>query len=93
MLIESLHSALKLRYMLPIQMPSQLVATHEQSSPVTTASPSSAMKNQTSAAAREQPILFDAKVVAKKNEGWDDMLEDVLFSWMDKVVSERRVFH
>jgi hypothetical protein len=51
------------------------------------------MKNQTSAAAREQPILFDAKVVAKKNEGWDDMLEDVLFSWMDKVVSERRVFH
>jgi hypothetical protein len=42
---------------------------------------------------REPPILFDARVVAKKDEGWEDMLEAVLFRWVDKVVDERRIFH
>lgn len=42
---------------------------------------------------REPSIIFDAKVVAKKEDGWDNMLEDVLFSWMEKVVSERRIHH
>lgn len=40
---------------------------------------------------RESPIVFDARVVAKKEEGWEDMLESVLMRWIDKVVEERRV--
>jgi hypothetical protein len=40
---------------------------------------------------RESPIVFDARVVAKKEEGWEDMLESVLMRWVDKVVEERRV--
>ena len=39
---------------------------------------------------RESLIVFDARVVAKKEEGWEDMLESVLFRWVDKVVEERR---
>ena len=39
----------------------------------------------------ESPIVFDARGVAKKEEGWEDMLESVLMRWMDKVVEERRV--
>jgi hypothetical protein len=35
--------------------------------------------------------LFDAKVVAKREEGWEDMLENVLFRWMERAVDERRV--
>ncbi len=34
--------------------------------------------------------MFDAKVVAGKSEGWEDMLEAVLMRWMQKVVDERR---
>jgi hypothetical protein len=30
-------------------------------------------------------------VVARKEEGWEDMLERVLIRWVDKVVEERRV--
>ena len=40
---------------------------------------------------KESPMVFDARVVAKKEEGWEDMLECVLFRWVDKVVEERRV--
>ncbi|KAK1226932.1 hypothetical protein PQX77_010065 [Marasmius sp. AFHP31] len=38
----------------------------------------------------EPPISFDAKVVAKKDDGWEDMLEAVLLRWMWRVVDERR---
>ena len=38
----------------------------------------------------EPPILFDAKVVAKRADGWEDMLENVLLRWVEKIVEERR---
>jgi len=40
---------------------------------------------------RESPIVFDARIVAKKEEGWEDMLESVLMRWVDRVVEEKRV--
>lgn len=58
--------------------------------------PAAAPPHQTSSRttpARELPIVFDSKVVAKKDNGWEDMLENVLLSWIDKVVDERRVHH
>lgn len=87
-------SALKLRYTLPIHIPSNLSGT-----PISTPlnSPSSKMQSFTFPNRvhmdhrRESPIVFDARVVAKKEEGWEDMLESVLFRWVDKVVEEKRV--
>ncbi|EIW78005.1 hypothetical protein CONPUDRAFT_139079 [Coniophora puteana RWD-64-598 SS2] len=38
----------------------------------------------------EPPIMFDPRVVARKEEGWADMLEQLLVRWMDAVVGERR---
>lgn len=82
----SFWSALKLRYMLPIQM----FANEPNSAAVSPAvSPSSRTFSQGSKA-RECPISFNLKVVAKREEGWEDMLENVLFRWMEKVVDERR---
>lgn len=87
-------SALKLRYTLPIHIPSHLSGTPI-SSPL--GSPSTKMQSFTFPNKvkmdhrRESLIVFDARVVAKKEEGWEDMLESVLFRWLDKVVEERRV--
>ena len=39
---------------------------------------------------QEVPIHFDAKVIAKKDEGWEEMLRDVVNAWVDVVVEERR---
>jgi len=89
-------SALKLRYMLPIQTPSQPLAmpltTSTSGTPLSSPS-AAAQKFQFGKADREPPILFDAKVVAKKDGGWEDMLERVLYRWMEKVLEERRVHH
>lgn len=87
-------SALKLRYTLPIHIPSYLSGT-----PISTPLSSPSSKMQTFKFPNkakmnhlgESPIMFDARVVAKKEEGWEDMLESVLFRWVDKVVEERRV--
>jgi hypothetical protein len=38
----------------------------------------------------EPPIFFDARVVAHRDEGWEDMLERILLRWMLAVVQERR---
>lgn len=34
--------------------------------------------------------MFDAKIVAKLEEGWDDMLQQALARWVEKVLEERR---
>ena len=39
---------------------------------------------------QEVPIPFDAKVIAKKDAGWEAMLRDVVNEWVDVVVEERR---
>ena len=38
----------------------------------------------------EQPIYFDARVVARREEGWEKMLEDALEQWVCAVVNECR---
>ncbi|KAJ3825702.1 hypothetical protein F5880DRAFT_1550482 [Lentinula raphanica] len=109
--------ALKLRYMLPIVVPSQTLSsppnpnpTHNTTSnsnsnsnsntPSTTAhntplpSPSS-LSSYPSISHRkfptnEPPVTFDARVVAKQEEGWEEMLEAVLRRWMWRVVDEKR---
>lgn len=92
----SLYRALKLRYMIPIQVPNQPLSQHPGSSSVTNTPLSSpaatAQRFALSKADREPPIQFDARIVAKKEEGWEDMLGAVLYRWVDKVVDERRSF-
>jgi len=87
--------ALKLRYMLHIQTPSQPLSRQPISTSGTPlSSPSAAVqKFQLGKVDRDPPILFDAKVVAKKEEGWEEMLESVLYRWVDKVLEERRTYH
>ena len=81
--------------MLPIQMPTQPLGNANNpisaaASPAASPSPLSRTFSQ-GGKARALPILFDAKVVAKREEGWEDMLENVLFRWMERAVDERRV--
>ncbi len=38
----------------------------------------------------EVPIIFDAPVVARKEDGWEQMLEDLTMRWAMTVVDERR---
>jgi hypothetical protein len=38
----------------------------------------------------EMPIFFDARVVARRDEGWEDMLERTLLRWTSVVAEERR---
>ena len=38
----------------------------------------------------EPPIFFDARLVARRDDGWDDMLERTLLRWTFAVVEERR---
>lgn len=39
----------------------------------------------------ENPIFFDARVVARRADGWEDMLERTLLLWTSVVVEERRI--
>jgi hypothetical protein len=42
------------------------------------------------ASSSETPIFFDARVVTRQDEGWEDMLERILLRWTSVVVEERR---
>ena len=44
------------------------------------------------ASATEPMVEFDARVVARKDDGWEDMLERVLVRWAWKAVEEKRSF-
>ncbi|KAG6902703.1 hypothetical protein C0995_012843 [Termitomyces sp. Mi166 len=85
--------ALKLRYMLPMQLPSQVVPVSGVGTPSSkiTALPSSPARS--TFRSTESPLFFDAKVVAKKEDGWKDMLEVVLLRWVAKAVEEKRNAH
>ncbi|KAG6917395.1 hypothetical protein DXG01_002664 [Tephrocybe rancida] len=81
--------ALKLRYMLPIQVPPHTVQVPGIGTPSTT--PSSPMR--ATHRTTEPPLVFDAKLIAKKENGWEDMLEAVLLQWVAKAVEEKRNAH
>ena len=68
--------------MLPIQVLTQPV--------VAGAGMTSPARPTRRAPSTEPLFVFDAKVVARKDDGWEDMLETVLLKWMWKVVDERR---
>lgn len=38
----------------------------------------------------EPPITFDAPVIARKEPGWEDMLEALVMRWLQAVVDEKR---
>ncbi|KZV98924.1 hypothetical protein EXIGLDRAFT_746432 [Exidia glandulosa HHB12029] len=38
----------------------------------------------------EPPIVFDARVVARRDAGWEETLERVVRRWVDAVVAEKR---
>ncbi|KAI0262095.1 hypothetical protein BC834DRAFT_1043661 [Gloeopeniophorella convolvens] len=80
-------AALKLRYMLPIISPASPDV------PTLKPNPTGVESVPTSPSATKfpgEPIFFDARVVARKEDGWEDMLERVLLRWTSAVVEECR---
>ncbi|KAF8519303.1 hypothetical protein JB92DRAFT_2786835 [Gautieria morchelliformis] len=74
-------AALKLRYMVPIGPPKNSQGNTPMASP---------SANQLSFPSFEHMLLFDPQLVAKREEGWDNMLEAAVLKWMWCVVGERR---
>lgn len=76
-------AALKIRYMLPLVLPAaplpSTVAGRQHGSSV------KFPKNE-----KEKPVHFDARVVARREEGWEGMLRDAVDRWVGCVVEERR---
>jgi len=85
-------SALRLRYMLPIISPtSPDVPTMPPSqTSQTSAIPASAAPSPSTRKCSESPIFFDARVVARRADGWEGMLERTLLCWTSAVVAEHR---
>lgn len=82
--------ALKLRYLLPIQVPSQVFKPGTGFGLPST--PSAPVIHRQSSSTSDSFIFFDAKLVARGEEGWEDMLKSVLDLWVQKVVEERRLY-
>ena len=90
--------ALKLRYLLPVVAPPAPVQSRASPGIPAPAAPGSSLTTSTTAAtspsflarSSEPPIFFDAPLVARKEDGWEDMLENTVLRWMDAVVEERR---
>ncbi|KAF9025635.1 hypothetical protein BDZ89DRAFT_1068125 [Hymenopellis radicata] len=76
--------ALKLRYLLPIVVPNVEHGVSPASSPAPT------QTRFPPGVGGGPPIAFDAKVVARREEGWEEMLEAVLARWVTRVVVETR---
>ncbi|KAJ7915650.1 hypothetical protein B0H13DRAFT_2454007 [Mycena leptocephala] len=80
--------ALKIRYLLPIVAPAHPGST--------TPNSNTPLNSPASAAALQRfnpeqpPVIFDAKAVARKDPGWDGILEGAMLRWVERVVAERR---
>ncbi|PPQ63658.1 hypothetical protein CVT24_004432 [Panaeolus cyanescens] len=87
-------SALKLRYSVPIHLPNQVLPKPPIGTPRGTplSSPTKSGGFVLPSKANVFSIMFDAGLVARKDPGWDGMLESVLIAWVDKVVEERRLY-
>ncbi|GJE95929.1 hypothetical protein PsYK624_121210 [Phanerochaete sordida] len=91
-------AALKLRYNVPVWTPP---SAHDRlapgapggapgtggTSPSSSPSPQSSMFRFPTA---EPPVTFDAPLIARKEAGWDEMLEPLVLRWMQAVVDEKR---
>ncbi|KAJ7074519.1 hypothetical protein C8F01DRAFT_1100736 [Mycena amicta] len=76
--------ALKIRYLLPIVSGA---VTPGSGTPLN--SPSAASIPQRFNP-EQPPVVFDAKIVARKDPGWEDILEHAVFRWMQRVIAEKR---
>ncbi|KAH9051603.1 hypothetical protein EDB83DRAFT_2542998 [Lactarius deliciosus] len=79
-------AAVRIRYMLPIISPASPDVPTLKPNPTGEAVPPSPSSSKFS----EPPIFFDAREVARQDDGWENMLERVLFRWTLAVVEERR---
>jgi hypothetical protein len=77
---------MKIRYMLPIISPASPDVPMLKPNPTGDTLPPSPSSSKFS----EPPIFFDAREVARRDDGWEDMLERILFRWTLAVVEERR---
>lgn len=91
--------------MLPILVPTQALSIKPKAGTGTTATtpnisnttpthtplPSPLPLFQKKFATDEPPVMFDARIVAKQEEGWEEMLETVVRRWMWRVVDEKRM--
>ncbi|KAF8632472.1 hypothetical protein AX15_001871 [Amanita polypyramis BW_CC] len=97
--------ALKLRYLLPIQTPNQPLNQSSLSSlqligqlqagtstPTQIRTPGSSPIKTRFGSTTEPVIEFDARLVARRDEGWEYMLEKVLVRWVWKATEEKRSF-
>lgn len=85
-------AALKLRYNVPVWTPpsaraDRLAPGEMGMSPSPSPSPQASMFRFPTA---EPPITFDAPLIARKDPGWEDMLETLALRWMQAVVNEKR---
>ncbi|KAJ7235099.1 hypothetical protein B0H12DRAFT_1142127 [Mycena haematopus] len=80
--------ALKIRYLLPIVAPAQPGATTPNSN--TPLNSPSALPVPQRFNPEQPPVIFDAKAVARKDPGWEDILENAMLRWVQRVVAERR---
>ncbi|KAI0370675.1 hypothetical protein BV20DRAFT_1018332 [Pilatotrama ljubarskyi] len=91
-------AALKLRYSVPIVLPNSKRPREgtpgsgtrtpvDSNTPLPSPSVSAVSFPGTIA---EDTIVFDAPLVARLEEGWEQMLERLVFKWMEAVVNEKR---
>ncbi|ORY33013.1 hypothetical protein BCR39DRAFT_520717 [Naematelia encephala] len=80
-------AALRLRYQLPIHLPSQTTSSSFLPVP-TKAAPS--VTAPTKLRTDGPKIEFDPLVVAKRSDGWEVMLSEVVCKWVEEVARERR---
>jgi hypothetical protein len=83
---------LKLRYMLPIVTPTT-TAVSPGMPPAPGLPPSSPVAQKFNVNVKPTdgpPILFDALLIARKDEGWEDMLATAIERWTQAVAEERR---
>ncbi|KAF4565426.1 hypothetical protein EYR36_001997 [Pleurotus pulmonarius] len=83
--------ALKLRYLLPIHIPPAHSSHSGANKPLPAIpKPSSTSTSSTLTHPPVVPLTFDPKLIARKEEGWENMLEAVLDRWVGAIVEERR---
>ncbi|KAI5122405.1 hypothetical protein M0805_002956 [Coniferiporia weirii] len=98
-------AALKLRYLVPLTTPmpplpslpslqsaspSNDSLANASKSTTPSGSPAPARTKFIAGTGEVPLIVFDAKAVARRDEGWDEMLETVVLLWVAAVVEERR---
>ena len=105
-LIPGTRRSLRVRYLLPITVPTTTatatatgttttnaisnLAAAVNGSGVRAAAPRSSLGGAAATAGNAGGLFFDPSVVARNDPGWEDMLQAVLLRWVAAVVDERR---